>query len=60
MARYLGVLLAAWTLLTSPGSRDERGGTGGTVETLLLVAGAVIVAGLVVAGIRVFVMSHMP
>lgn len=60
MSRVLTALTTTWLMLTTPSVRDERGGNGGTIEVLLLVAGAILVAGLVVTGITVFVNGHMP
>lgn len=60
MKRLLTALAGTWLMLRTPAYRDERGGTGGGIESLLLIAGAIVVAGLVVAGVTAYVKGHMP
>ncbi|SER96532.1 hypothetical protein SAMN05443377_12315 [Propionibacterium cyclohexanicum] len=45
--------------LTAPPQRDERGLSQST-ENAVLLAGAVVIAGLVIAAVRAYVTSHMP
>lgn len=54
-ALLLGTLVAG----PSPAARDERGLSQST-ENAVLLAGAVAVAGVVVAAVRAYVTSHMP
>lgn len=54
---YLSFLV---TYLTGGRKRTERGGGGVSVETVLLLAGAIAVAGLVVVAITAFVRGHLP
>ena len=60
MNHLLTALAGTWLMLTNPEARDERGGNGGGIESLLLIAGAIIIAGLVVAGVTVYVRGHLP
>ena len=60
MNQLLTALAGTWLMLTNPEVRDERGGNGGGIESLLLIAGAIIIAGLVVAGVTAYVTGHMP
>lgn len=55
----LGVLLAVNGLLRPSGRRDERGLSQST-ESAILLAGAVTVAGLVIAAVTAFVQSRLP
>lgn len=56
----IGAVLATWLMLTNPPQRDERGGSSGTIETLLLIALAIAVVALAAVGIRAYVSSHLP
>ncbi|MFZ2624888.1 MAG: hypothetical protein WAX29_06565 [Propionibacterium sp.] len=47
------------TLTAPPQRRDERGLSQST-ENAVLLAGAVIIAGVVIAAVRAYVTSHMP
>lgn len=60
MNRLISTLAGMWLMVTHPPARDERGGNGGGIEALLLIAGSIIVAGLVVAGVKTYVGQHMP
>ena len=60
MNRLLTALTGTWLMLRTGAVRNERGGTGGGIESLLLIAGAIVVAGLVIAGVTVYVQGHMP
>ena len=60
MTYLMTALTGTWLMITNPNNRDERGGNGGGIESLLLIAGAIIIAGLVVAGVTSYVRSHMP
>ena len=58
--RIIGAVLATWLMLTNPPERDERGGSSGTIETLLLIALAIAVVALAAVGIKSYVSSHLP
>lgn len=58
--RVLIAALSAWLLLTDPDRRNERGGSSGTIETLLLIALAIAVVAIAAVGIRSYVSSHLP
>ena len=58
--RIVGAVLAAWLMVTNPPQRDERGGSSGTIETLLLIALAIAVVALAAVGIQSYVSSHLP
>lgn len=58
--RIVGAVLAAWLMVTNLPQRDERGGSSGTIETLLLIALAIAVVALAAVGIRSYVSSHLP
>ena len=58
--RIIGAVLAAWLMVTNPPQRDERGGSSGTIETLLLIALAIAVVALAGVGIRSYVSSNLP
>ena len=60
MKQLLTTLAVAWLMITGPKVRDERGGNGGGIESLLLIAGAIVIAGLVVAGVTMYVRGNMP
>ena len=60
MNRLLTALAGTWLLLRTDADRNERGGNGGGIESLLLIAGAIVVAGLVVAGVTVYVQGNLP
>lgn len=57
--QLLGVLLAVSGPLRPVGRRDERGLSQST-ESAILLAGAVTVAGLVIAAVTAFVQSRLP
>ncbi|WP_316671203.1 hypothetical protein [uncultured Propionibacterium sp.] len=56
-----GALLIGFLAGAAPGAalRDERGLSQST-ENAVLLAGAVVVAGIVVAAVRAYVTAHMP
>lgn len=57
---YVFLSTLALCLLSTPSRRrTERGGSG-SVNEVVLIAGAIVVAGLVIAGIKAYVGSHMP
>lgn len=58
--RILTGILAAWLMVTDPDRRDERGGSSGTIETLLLIALAIAVVAIAGLGIRSYVSSNLP
>lgn len=58
--RILTGILTAWLMVTDPDRRDERGGSSGTIETLLLIALAIAVVAIAAVGIRSFVSSNLP
>ena len=59
--RILGAVVGAWLMLADePERRDERGGSSGTIETLLLIALAIAVVALAAVGIKAYVSSHLP
>lgn len=58
--RFIEAVLATWLMVTNPPERDERGGSSGTIETLLLIALAITVVALAGVGIRSYVISHLP
>ena len=60
MNRLLTALAGTWLMLRTPAVRDERGGNGGGIESLLLIAGAIVIAGLVVAGVTAYAKGNMP
>ncbi len=51
--------LVIGTLTAPPSRRDERGLSQST-ENAVLLAGAVVIAGVVIAAVRAYVSSHMP
>lgn len=57
--RVLGLLVSTAAVLRPAGGRDERGLSQST-ENAILLAGAVTVAGLVIAAVTAFVQSRMP
>lgn len=57
--QLLGLLIAVAALLRPAGGRDERGLSQST-ESAILLAGAVTVAGLVIAAVTAFVQSRLP
>jgi ABC-type sulfate transport system permease component len=57
--QLLGLLVTATALLRSVGRRDERGLSQST-ENAILLAGAVTVAGLVIAAVTAYVQSRLP
>ena len=57
--RLFGLLVTAVTLLRPAGRRDERGLSQST-ENAILLAGAVTVAGLVIAAVTAYVQTRMP
>lgn len=58
--RILTGILTAWLMVTDPDRREERGGSSGTIETLLLIALAIAVVAIAAVGIRSFVSSNLP
>jgi len=58
--RIVGAVLATWLMVTNPPPRDERGGSSGTIETLLLIALAIAVVLAAGIGIKAYVASHLP
>lgn len=58
--RILTSILTAWLMVTDPDRRDERGGSSGTIETLLLIALAIAVVAIAAVGIRSYVSSNLP
>lgn len=46
--------------LTAPPHREEERGLSQSTENAVLLAGAVVIAGLVIAAVRAYVTSHMP
>ncbi len=57
--RYAVALVGLFVLLKNPASRDERG-LSQSAENAILIAGAVTVAGIVIALITAFVQAKMP
>ncbi len=59
--RIVQAVVGAWLMLSNPARRDERGGSSsGTIETLLLIALAIVVVGIAGVGIKAYVSSHLP
>jgi hypothetical protein len=58
--RIVSAAISMWLMLSNPDRRDERGGSSGTIETLLLIALAIAVVALAAVGIRSYVSSHLP
>jgi len=57
--RRLQSLIGTIVWLRSPAARDERG-LSQSAENAILLAGAVLVAGIVITAISSYVSSHMP
>jgi hypothetical protein len=58
--RIIGAVLATWLMVRNPPERDERGGSSGTIETLLLIALAIAVVAVAAVGIKSYVSNHLP
>lgn len=58
--QIIGAVLATWLMVTNPPQRDERGGSSGTIETLLLIALAIAVVAIAGVGIKSYVANHLP
>ncbi len=59
LRRQLQFLIGTVVWLRSPAARDERG-LSQSAENAILLAGAVMVAGIVITAISVYVANHMP
>ena len=59
-SRIIGAVLATWLMMTQPPQRDERGGSSGTIETLLLIALAIAVVAVAAVGIKSYVSNNLP
>lgn len=58
--RIIGAVLATWLMVTNPAQRDERGGSSGTIETLLLIALAIAVVAVAAVAIKSYVSQNLP